>query len=144
MVDDHLWIGAAQLDVVASPDAVSRHIEAEPPESTVGCYMTPSRAAETPGLSAEAFATLTPAEMEVVLSMSRGLTDPDEVADSLCRSPHTIRKHLANIYSKLNVHSRDEILACLLKQGSAPPTNGTAAGSTSKPANGHSRYRSTL
>jgi DNA-binding CsgD family transcriptional regulator len=117
MVGDHLWLGAAELDLVAHPNDSSQSLR-EPHESTVGYVIGQSGNAEFPGAPADEFAALTPAELEVVLWMSRGLTDPTAVAESLFRSPHTIRTHLASIFSKLNVHSRDQLLACLARRSS--------------------------
>ncbi|HEY2411161.1 MAG TPA: FHA domain-containing protein [Pirellulaceae bacterium] len=119
IVGDHLWLGAAELDLVANPNDSNRAMR-RPQESTVGYIIGKSGNAEFPGAPADDFATLTPAELEVVLWMSRGLTDPTDVAESLFRSPHTIRTHLASIFSKLNVHSRDQLLACLARRTSPP------------------------
>ena len=66
-------------------------------------------------------AALSQAELDVVLWMSRGFTDPDEIAEKLFRSPHTVRTHLGTIFSKLGVHSRDQLLSCLLRRISATP-----------------------
>ncbi len=120
MIGDHLWLGAAELDVVATPKLVNpRRIPND--ESTVGFMPGQSGASEANGAAKDGFASLTRAELEVVLWISRGLTDPDEVASSLFRSPHTVRTHLANIYTKLNVHSRDQLLACLVRRGGDLP-----------------------
>jgi DNA-binding CsgD family transcriptional regulator len=119
IVGDHLWLGAAELDLVANPNDFNRSLR-EPHESTVGYVPGKAGTAEYPGAPADDFASLTPAELEVVLWMSRGLTDPSEVAESLFRSPHTIRTHLASIFSKLKVHSRDQLLACLARRSTPP------------------------
>jgi DNA-binding CsgD family transcriptional regulator len=124
---DHLWLGAAELDVIANPHDSTRPSR-HPHESTVGYIIGKTGHAEFPGAPADDFATLTPAELEVVLWMSRGLTDPADVAESLFRSPHTIRTHLASIFSKLNVHSRDQLLACLARRGSPLPAAKAANG----------------
>ena len=57
--------------------------------------------------------SLTPAEMEVVLWMSRGFTSLDQLSEKLSRSPHTIRTHLSSVFGKLDVHSKDGLLAYL-------------------------------
>ncbi len=120
MIGDHLWLGAAELDVVATPKLVNpRRIPND--ESTVGFHPGQSGPNEANGATADGFASLTRAELEVVLWISRGLTDPDAVASSLFRSPHTIRTHLSSIYAKLNVHSRDQLLACLVRRGNDLP-----------------------
>jgi DNA-binding CsgD family transcriptional regulator len=66
---------------------------------------------------------LTNAEREVVLWVSRGCTTPDEIGKRLFRSPHTVRTQLNSIFRKLNVHSRDELLAYVVRLG-APDANG--------------------
>jgi DNA-binding CsgD family transcriptional regulator len=49
---------------------------------------------------------LTPAELEVLLWMCRGLTDDDDLGRKLFRSPHTVRTQVGSILQKLEVHSR--------------------------------------
>ncbi|MFO1020851.1 MAG: FHA domain-containing protein [Planctomycetales bacterium] len=58
-------------------------------------------------------AELSNAELEVVLWMGRGYLDDQELGQKLFRSPNTIRTHLSNIFRKLNVHSRAEVIGCL-------------------------------
>ena len=117
---DHLWIGGAELDLVASPDLARRPAH-ERGDSTVSYNAGQTAALEFPDAPADLFATLTPAELDVVLCISRGLTDPSDIATALARSPHTVRSHLTNIYGKLNVHSRDQLLACLVRRHSDAP-----------------------
>lgn len=50
---------------------------------------------------------LTPRESDVLLQISKGL-DYKAVASNLFISPPTVRKHIENIYKKLQVHSRLE------------------------------------
>jgi len=115
MLGDRLWIGAAELDLVSKPVSVPRQSSRKSRESTVryniGTSAEPRRFYDSPDI----FTTLTPAELDLVLWMSRGLTDPDDVARAQNRSPHTVRTHLRNIYSKLHVHSRDQVLACVAR-----------------------------
>lgn len=61
------------------------------------------------------FGSLSPAEMEIVRWVSRGLSTNQELAEKLYRSPHTIRTQMASIFNKLNVHSREQIFALLKK-----------------------------
>lgn len=46
-------------------------------------------------------------ELEVLEHLSKGL-NYNKIAENLYLSPHTIRKHIENIYSKLQVHSKLE------------------------------------
>jgi DNA-binding CsgD family transcriptional regulator len=54
---------------------------------------------------------LSPAELEVVAWICRGETTNQGIGAHLFRSPHTVRTQLNSIYKKLNVHSRDELIA---------------------------------
>lgn len=76
--------------------------------------------------------SLTPREFEVLLELSRGAT-PDEIAASLNISPHTLRKHLQNIYPKLRVSGITEAALYaaqwrgIAPLDTSPPTKGVAA-----------------
>lgn len=50
---------------------------------------------------------LTSREMEVIKLLAEGYSDK-KIAEKLVISPETVHKHLKNIYSKLDVHSRTE------------------------------------
>ena len=49
-------------------------------------------------------------EMEVLKLLAQGSTDK-KIAENLVIARETVHKHLKNIYSKLNVHSRTEAIA---------------------------------
>ena len=53
-------------------------------------------------------------ELEVIKLMAEGLTHK-QVAERLYISPGTVRKHLENIYQKLNVKNRIEAIIKLNK-----------------------------
>jgi DNA-binding CsgD family transcriptional regulator len=62
--------------------------------------------ARTPlGRESEAFATLTPRERQVVRLLATGMTNR-EIAAALYIATGTVRKHLDNIYAKLEVQTR--------------------------------------
>jgi len=125
---DHFWLGAAEFDLVANPDLARRRPFPRSEDGTVGYgYGLQKATVEFAGAPPHYFAALTPAELDIVLWMSRGYVDLDEIAEKLFRSPHTIRTHLSNVYTKLGVHSRDQLLACLLRRISASPTKGDRA-----------------
>ncbi len=58
---------------------------------------------------------LSNAERDVVLWIMRGVTEAEDIGKHLSRSANTIRTHLNNIFRKLNVHSRHELMSKLLK-----------------------------
>lgn len=58
---------------------------------------------------------LTPTEREVVLWLMRGAHSEHDMAQRTNRSPNTIRTHLNNIFRKLGVHSRHELMGLLLR-----------------------------
>ena len=118
---DHIWLGAAELDLVADPDLSRRRPFPRSDDETIGYGAGQDATVKFSGAPAHYFAALTQTELDVVLWMSRGFTDPDEIAEKVFRSPHTIRTHLGTIFSKLGVHSRDQLLSCLLRRISATP-----------------------
>ena len=56
---------------------------------------------------------LTPREREVLAWVARGKRNA-EVAELLCLSPGTVRKHLENVYAKLGVNTRTAAVAHFL------------------------------
>jgi len=121
MLGDHIWLGAAEFDLVTNPELARRRPFPKPGDETIGFGASPGGTIKFAGAPTHFFASLSPAELDVVLWMSRGYTDPDEIAERLFRSPHTVRSHFGNIFGKLGVHSRDQLLACLLRRISATP-----------------------
>ena len=57
---------------------------------------------------------LTLREIEVLEKLTIGLTNP-QVADALCISPATVKRHVSNIFIKMNVNNRTEAVAVALK-----------------------------
>ena len=60
-------------------------------------------------------ASLSPAELEIVRWICRGLTTFEEIGRKLYRSPHTVRTQLGSVFKKLDVHSREQLLALMRK-----------------------------
>ena len=52
---------------------------------------------------------LTTREIEVLEQLSKGL-NYNQIADNLILSPSTVRKHIENIYNKLQVHNKLEAI----------------------------------
>lgn len=59
---------------------------------------------------------LSPREKEVLIQLSKGL-NYNQIADNLIVSPATIRKHIENIYKKMQVHNKMEAVRLARKQG---------------------------
>jgi DNA-binding CsgD family transcriptional regulator len=59
---------------------------------------------------------LTVRELEVLAHVAEGRTNA-EIAAALVVSPHTVRRHLQNVYRKLGVHSRTAATAHVLQHG---------------------------
>lgn len=53
---------------------------------------------------------VTPREREVATLLARGLSNP-EIAAALVLSPHTVQDHVKSLFEKLNVSSRQELVA---------------------------------
>lgn len=81
--------------------------------------LRPHLAAATRRLTAPA-PKLTPREREVLTLVRQGLTN-HSVARRLRVSPHTVRKHLENAYSRLGVQSRAAAVAAFANDHGYPP-----------------------
>ncbi len=90
-----------------------------------GAAMTPSIALKTLNLLRSPLSVhddetddnirLTSRETEVLEQLSKGLTYT-AIAENLCISPSTVRRHIENIYQKLQVHSKTEAIALAKKR----------------------------
>jgi DNA-binding NarL/FixJ family response regulator len=76
-------------------------------------------------------------ELEILLGAARGLSNR-QIAASLSISEATVKRHLANLYSKINVGSRGEAVRMALSQGwiTAHDVTGRDARSPSKSPDG--------
>jgi DNA-binding CsgD family transcriptional regulator len=63
---------------------------------------------------------LSPAEIEVLLWLGRGIQGDIEVGQLLHRSPNTVRTQVASIYRKLGLHSRAELLGWVRRANHTP------------------------
>jgi DNA-binding CsgD family transcriptional regulator len=109
-VGDQVWLGGAHYEIVAGlPSA----------ESSTDTICDASLTGRTADLPSEplphrfSLEHLTPAECDVVLWLTRGYTTDEDIAEKLHRSPHTVRTHVANIFEKLGLHSRVELISWL-------------------------------
>jgi len=55
-------------------------------------------------------------ERQVLARISQGMTN-EEIAAELAITPRTVRNHLANIYQKIDVHSRAEAVVWARERG---------------------------
>ena len=74
---------------------------------------TPQMTTTAPG---EAASVLTPRELDVLRLVAQGLTNPG-IARQLVLSEHTVHRHLANIFRKLNLPSRAAAAAWGVRAG---------------------------
>ena len=58
-----------------------------------------------PSASSQAFPELTDREREILILITEGFTNP-EIVERLVLSPKTVRNHVSNIFSKLQVADR--------------------------------------
>jgi two-component system response regulator NreC len=73
-------------------------------------------AQETSGATARTLDGLTAREQEVLELLAEGAANP-EIADRLSISPKTVASHRENIMSKLNLHSRAELVKYAIRKG---------------------------
>ena len=71
--------------------------------------LTPSAAAANANAPPAGWASLTPAERDVVRLVSEGLGNKD-IATRLFVSPRTVQTHLTHVYTKLGLTSRVQLV----------------------------------
>lgn len=59
---------------------------------------------------------LTSREIEVLLRIARGMV-PKEIAQAIAVTEKTVRNHISNIYRKLNIYDRSQIVIYAIKKG---------------------------
>lgn len=67
---------------------------------------------------------ISPAETEVLLWISRGFLDNEQLGRRLHRSPNTVRTQVNSILRKLALHSRGDIVGWLKRSASGQPDKG--------------------
>ena len=63
---------------------------------------------------------ITPREQEVLVYLAEGAGN-DDIADALNISPKTVARHRENIMSKLNLHTRTELVKYAIRKGIIQP-----------------------
>ena len=122
---DRLTRGGAPIEAASARVALARALhqlgrdqaarrEADLALQALADHDTPERAEASRLLAAlqasDEDRVLTPRQIEVLRLVARGLSD-QQIADALVVSPHTVHRHLANIYLRLGCSSRAEAVA---------------------------------
>lgn len=113
---DRLWLGGLEMDVagLSNPeDSVSLRNQPKDGDTVEIRRQKQTNATASIADWQRMLQELTPTELDIVLWMARGYTSPEAIASQLHRSKNTIRTHFNNIFHKLKIHSRDELLAMI-------------------------------
>ena len=94
---------------LASAAATFEHLGAGPDRERAERLRSTSRSVGPLG-------SLTPRELEVLTEVARGRSN-QEIAEVLVISPHTVRRHLQNIFTKLDVPSRAAAVSFAFRHG---------------------------
>lgn len=111
---DRIWLGGVELEWASSLGPLSQIIAEmglNPTDDDEETIRLQRRTTVVP--PAFLLQKLSHSELEVVLWMCRGYTQTHELGRKLHRSPNTIRTHLGKVFTKLGVHSREELLGWL-------------------------------
>ena len=120
VVGDRLTLAGVELYVVSAESLAKRNENGEAERVLTGVETTDELMfGSGKSLESSEFSCLTPAELDVVRWIKRGLTTNNELGHKLFRSPNTIRTQMRSIFTKLNVHSREELLGLLKKAETA-------------------------
>jgi LuxR family transcriptional regulator, maltose regulon positive regulatory protein len=106
------------LDLARVLAALGRQ-DAAAGQAQAGCEAEPAGALVSEldaVVSGEAVAVLTPRELDVLTLVAQGLSNP-EIARRLVLSEHTVHRHLANIFRKLNLSTRAAAAAWGVRAG---------------------------
>ena len=114
---DTIWMGGVEIEVVEEIDGLAEltATQTEAAPTTRGKVF----------LARELAHRLSPAEIDVMLWLSRGYQDDVEIGKQLHRSRHTVRTEVCSIFRKLGLHSRAELMGWLKRanrNGSTPPS----------------------
>lgn len=98
----------------------SRRINSEIVRLLQNRQETPSQPTANPGVAAQPL-ELSPAEVRVFWEVIQGYTNK-QISDRLFISPRTVQAHLSNIFQKLQVDNRSQLVRFALEQGYRPPS----------------------
>jgi DNA-binding CsgD family transcriptional regulator len=97
-------------------ETIDRLLRFEPRATTA---KAPADGKRDPAPAPTGSTVLSPRELEVLHLVSTGLTS-SEIATTLFVSPHTVKRHMANIREKLGVRSQAAAIAALRDRGIEP------------------------
>lgn len=106
----------------ADPEELRRAVEAAQRGEVMLCPLIADKVLEhfkagpLPQASGVPYEQLTPRELEVLRLAADGLSNK-EIAGRLYISEKTVKNHIANIFSKLNVNDRTQAILFALRQG---------------------------
>jgi DNA-binding NarL/FixJ family response regulator len=105
--------------VVELADAVRRAYRGEPLHSSGDVETSLRRLRRRRAIDgnlADRVARLTPREIEILQRMAHGAT-PEQIAEDLGMSRHTLRTHTQNVLTKLGVHTKLDAIVAALRYG---------------------------
>jgi DNA-binding NarL/FixJ family response regulator len=105
--------------VVELADAVRRAYRGEPLHTSgdvEGSLRRLRRRRAIDGNLSDRVARLTPREIEILQRMAEGAT-PEQIAEDLGMSRHTLRTHTQNVLTKLGVHTKLDAIVAALRYG---------------------------
>jgi DNA-binding CsgD family transcriptional regulator len=106
VVGDAIWLGEVELEVRGEIDDLASGFPHMLDE-------VPTKLRQFVPLARTMAQQLSPAEIDVMLWISRGFQDDEEIARQLHRSPNTVRTEIGNIFRKFGLHSRAELMGWL-------------------------------
>ncbi|MCG8457279.1 MAG: LuxR C-terminal-related transcriptional regulator, partial [Holophagales bacterium] len=106
LADEREVLSALPESVMAAALSASGHDFRTRLERALGAGAAPAIPATPAG---ELVEPLSAREIEVLRAIASGATNA-EAGEKLCISPRTVKKHLENIYGKLDVHNRVEAI----------------------------------
>jgi DNA-binding CsgD family transcriptional regulator len=101
-VGDQIRFGAVLCAISASPFFL------HDPSDDESTHQIPKR-------QTECLKALTKAQYQIVTLVVAGRSEA-QIAELLCKSPHTVHTHLKAIFARLNVHSRAELIRKVLAE----------------------------
>jgi DNA-binding CsgD family transcriptional regulator len=109
------------LALMVSPLSRRRREMFRSPPAALVCVTDPEARADPPGQALRDQFDLTAAEIRVAASLFEGQA-PNEAADALGLSVHTVRSHLARVFEKTHTNRQSELMRLMSTMARAPAT----------------------